>query len=53
MSDEPEDDDTTSDRKMDEELKAIGAILRELRKLPDDARPRVVAYIASRFKETP
>jgi len=36
-------------RKMDTEIRSISAILRQLDDLPEEARPRVVAYIHSRF----
>lgn len=51
--DTPLDDDTpenTGSRKMDEELKKMAAILRHIEELPtEEAKARVVAYIASRY----
>ena len=39
-----------SSRSMDEELKVIGMILRELKAQGPDAAARIVAYIADRFE---
>lgn len=48
LLEEPEDDTVTS-RRMDEELKAISAILRTLNELDEAASSRIVAYISARF----
>lgn len=43
------DEDEGSDRRMDEELKILGQMLRTLSRLDEPARARVVAYLSSRF----
>lgn len=37
-------------REMDPEVRVLGQILRIIDELPEDARVRVVAFIASRYK---
>lgn len=46
------DDEVDTGRSMDPELRVLSGILRDLRKLDDAARARVISYLASRFKET-
>jgi hypothetical protein len=49
-----EDETPESDRRMDQELKAIASIIRTLRDLDEPAKSRVIQYIHSRFaKEHP
>ena len=54
MADEPQaaepDDEETSSRSQDTELKAIGQILRLIRVFDDEARIRIVDYLKSRVK---
>lgn len=38
-------------RRMDPEIRVISAMLRLLDKLPEPAKGRIVAYIASRYQE--
>lgn len=38
-------------RRMDPEIRTLSAVLRILDKLPEPARGRIVAYIASRYQE--
>lgn len=44
-------EETETRRRMDPELKAISAVLRTLDDLDEAGRGRVVAYLASRYKE--
>lgn len=48
-SDLPDEDE--GKRTMDEELKAMSALLRTLRAIPDKARPRVVRWLADRYAQ--
>lgn len=48
---ETEEDTDRTGRGMDDELKAIAAILRLLDRQEVSARARIVTYISSRFKE--
>ena len=49
MPDEVE-ETTATGRKLDPELRTMGAMLRLLEDLDEDARPRVVNWLTSRFK---
>ncbi len=46
---EPEEE--TGSRRMDDELRCLGQMLRMLGDLEEDARARVIAYLSSRFRE--
>lgn len=52
MSDEPEttENEEASSRKQDSEIKVIASILRQLNEIEEDARKRVITYLADRFK---
>ncbi len=49
LPDTQTEDDGDSGRRMDPELRTMGAMLRMLADLDADARGRVVAYLAARF----
>lgn len=46
-------DDDRPSREMDEELKIIGRMLRQLDSVDEAARCRIVSYLSSRYKENP
>ncbi len=53
MNDTPtttiEEDDAGTSRRMDDELKAMGAIIRTLNELEEPARARIMQYLSSRY----
>ncbi len=44
-------EETDGRRRLDAELRVMGAVLRLLDELPPGARPRVVAWLTSRFSQ--
>lgn len=47
---EPEPEEPTGSRRLDPELRTMGAMLRMLDDLDDKARARVVLYLSSRYQ---
>lgn len=45
------DQDVSSGRRMDPELRTLGAILRQIEELDEPARGRVMAYLCSRYQQ--
>lgn len=48
----PPDEEETGTRRMDEEVKAISAILRLLADLEEPAKERIIAYVSDRFAKS-
>lgn len=48
-----EEEASTGSRRLDPELRTMGAMLRMLDDLDDKARARVVSYLSSRYQEKP
>lgn len=46
---EEQEDEADTGRRMDDELKAMSAIIRMLNQMDESARCRIVCYIASRY----
>lgn len=49
---ESDETEATTNRKMDAELRTMGAILRLLDEMNDQARARVIDYLSKRFNPT-
>lgn len=48
---EKEEDEGESTRRMDPELKVMAAMIRQLDLLEEKAKPRVIAWLADRYRE--